>query len=51
MAHHLLAVEKFPSTNRLSAFLKKNGQRIPSDRAVTDLELARRYLSEKAVKT
>ncbi|KAF6228431.1 hypothetical protein HO133_008161 [Letharia lupina] len=51
MAHHLLAVEKFPSTNPLSAFLKKNGQRIPRNRAVTDLELARRYLSEKAVQT
>ena len=51
MAYHLLALEKFPSTSPLSAFFKNDGQCIPPNTAVTDLESARKYLRENAVTT
>jgi choline dehydrogenase-like flavoprotein len=51
MAHHLLALEKLPSTSPLSAFFKNNGQCIPPNASVTDLESARKYLRENAVTT
>ncbi|KAL8848122.1 MAG: hypothetical protein Q9221_006842 [Calogaya cf. arnoldii] len=38
MARHLLALEKLPSIRPLSAFFKENGQRLPADTAVTDLQ-------------
>lgn len=51
MAHHLIALEKLPSTSPLSAFFKTDGQCIPPNTAVTDLESARNYLREYAVTT
>lgn len=51
MAHHLLALEQLPSTSPLNAFFKNNGQRIPPNTAVTDLDSARKYLRENAVTT
>lgn len=51
MAHHLLALEKLPSTSPLSTFFKNDGQRIPPNTAVEDLESARKYLRENAVTT
>lgn len=51
MAHHLLALEKLPSTRPLSAFHKNDGQCIPPNTSVADLESARKYLRENAVTT
>ena len=51
MAYHLLALEKFPSTSPLSKFFKKDGQRIPPDRAITDVESAQNYLRDNATAT
>lgn len=51
MAHHLLALEQLPSTSPLDTFFKADGQRIPPNTAVTDLESARKYLQENAVTT
>ena len=51
MAHHLLAIERLPSTSPLNAFFKNNGQRIPPNTAITDLDSARKYLRENAVTT
>ena len=48
MAHHLLTLEQLASTSPLCAFFKANGQRIPPNTAVTDLESARKYLRENA---
>ena len=51
MAHHLLSLEKLRSTSPLSAFFKKDGQSIPPNTTVTDLESARKYLHENAITT
>ena len=51
MAHHLLALEKFPSTKPLSNFFKKDGQRIPPNTIITDVESAEEYLRQNATTT
>ncbi|KAI4273193.1 MAG: hypothetical protein LQ337_004820 [Flavoplaca oasis] len=51
MARHLLTLEKLPSTSPLSAYFKENGQRIPSEMTITDLQSAREYLRQNAVAT
>ncbi|KAL8872878.1 MAG: hypothetical protein Q9198_007129 [Flavoplaca austrocitrina] len=51
MARHLLTLEKFPLTSPLSAYFKENGQRIPSEMTITDLQSAREYLRQNAVAT
>ncbi|KAL8906000.1 MAG: hypothetical protein Q9207_002285 [Kuettlingeria erythrocarpa] len=51
MANHLLTLQKISSKGPLSAFFKKNGQRLPPGPAITNLESARNYLRENAVTT
>ena len=51
MARHLLTLEKLPLTSPLSAYFKENGQRIPSEMTITDLQSAREYLRHNAVAT
>ena len=46
MAYHLLALEKLPC-----AFFKRDGQCIPPNTAVTDIESARKYFRENATTT
>ncbi|KAL8996994.1 MAG: hypothetical protein Q9169_003645 [Polycauliona sp. 2 TL-2023] len=51
MARHLLTLESLPSTSPLSGYFKENGQRIPAETTVTDLQSAREYLRQNAVAT
>ncbi|KAL8973609.1 MAG: hypothetical protein Q9197_002148 [Variospora fuerteventurae] len=51
MANHLLTLQTIPSTSPLSAFFKKDGQRLPPGPAITSLESARNYLRDNAVTT
>ena len=51
MSHHLLVLEKFPSTRPLSTFFKNSSHCIPSKPAITDLESAKKYLRENAMTT
>ncbi|KAL8888312.1 MAG: hypothetical protein Q9215_004224 [Flavoplaca cf. flavocitrina] len=51
MARHLLTLEELPSKSPLSVYVKENGQRIPSEIPITDLQSAREYLRQNAVAT
>ena len=51
MAYHLLTLEQIPSTSPLSDFFKKDGQRIPPNTVIMDLESAKNYLRDNAMTT
>ncbi|KAI4204974.1 MAG: hypothetical protein LQ350_000826 [Teloschistes chrysophthalmus] len=51
MAHHLLTLEGFPRAGPVSSFFKPDGQKPPSNIAITDLESAKAYLRKNAVTT